>query len=73
MPYSGKRKLKPIVTFMKKEIEKAKTDKAKVRYHTHINRHGFYSLCTLTLYMLQEEEWRKKYLNEQKAAVKEEL
>ncbi len=32
MPYSGKRKLKPIVTFMKKEIEKAKTDKAKVRY-----------------------------------------
>ncbi|XP_016347302.1 protein disulfide-isomerase [Sinocyclocheilus anshuiensis] len=49
VPYSGKRKLKPIVTFIKKEIEKAKTDKAK------------------------EEERRKKYLNEQKAAVKEEL
>lgn len=32
IPYSGKRKLKPIVTFMKKEIEKAKKEKAKVRY-----------------------------------------
>lgn len=49
VPYSGKRKLKPIVTFMKKEIEKAKKEKAK------------------------EMELRKKYLNEQKAPVKEEL
>ncbi|XP_067260745.1 protein disulfide-isomerase [Chanodichthys erythropterus] len=47
--YSGKRKLMPIVTFMKKEIEKAKKEKAK------------------------EEELRKKYVNEQKAALKEEL
>ncbi|XP_056318524.1 protein disulfide-isomerase [Danio aesculapii] len=49
VPYSGKRKLKPIVTFMKTEIEKAKTEKAK------------------------EEQRRKKYLEEQKAAQKEEL
>nr|XP_021331513.1 protein disulfide-isomerase-like protein of the testis isoform X1 [Danio rerio] len=49
IPYSGKRKLKPIVTFMKIEIEKAKTDKAK------------------------EEQRRKKYLEDQKAAQKEEL
>ncbi|KAK2908583.1 hypothetical protein Q8A67_004420 [Cirrhinus molitorella] len=49
VPYSGKRKLKPIVTFMNKEIEKAKKDKAK------------------------EEKMRKKILDEQKAAAKEEL
>ncbi|RXN06389.1 ubinuclein-1-like isoform X3 [Labeo rohita] len=49
LPYSDKRELKPIITFMKKEIEKAKKDKAK------------------------EEKARKKFLDEQKAAEKEEL
>ncbi len=80
MPYSGKRKLKPIVTYMNKEIEKAKTDKAKVRYSplTLIGMDCFIELFivhthAVLVYMLQEEERRKKYLNEQKAAVKEEL
>lgn len=65
---------------MKKEIEKAKTDKAKVRYFplTWIGMDCFIELYivhthAVLVYMPQEEEQRKKYLNEQKAAVKEEL